>query len=117
MPKRKTPKPQQSVQLSAVTRKQMRELAALWGMPETRHSTAVIRRAVEIAHDQTSRKETKMIDELQPYKGQMDIPVKLACGCETKWHDGFDLHPGVYAWCDDHGDTTVAEIYAEPTQA
>lgn len=50
MTKRKSaPKPQQSVQLSAVTRKQMRELARLWGMPETRHTTAVIRRAVEIA--------------------------------------------------------------------
>lgn len=52
MTKRKAPKPQQSVQLSAVTRKQMRELARLWGMPEQRHATAVIRRAIEIAYQQ-----------------------------------------------------------------
>lgn len=90
MPKKKpAPKPQQSVQLSAVTRKQMRELARLWGMPETRHTTAVNRRAVEYAHAHLiGKKETKMATK------------QILITCTTDWG----------GW--DYGDSDPASVHA-----
>ena len=36
-----------SIQLADETERQLRELAALWGLPPVRHNTAVIERAIE----------------------------------------------------------------------
>ena len=54
---------------------------------------------------------------MKNYKGQYQIPVKLACGCETTWADGESLYEGLQqdAWCDEHEDTHVEEIHASPT--
>jgi hypothetical protein len=43
-----------------------------------------------------------------------DTAVKLACGCETTWHDGGTLAKNIYAWCSTHGDTSVKTIHAKP---
>lgn len=37
-----------SIQLDEETRRQMQQLAAWWGLPEIRHSTPVISRAVDL---------------------------------------------------------------------
>lgn len=53
-----------------------------------------------------------------PYHNRLDIPIRLACGCETTWHDGWDLwQVGQYAYCQEHGDTEISEICATPNQA
>ncbi len=39
-----------------------------------------------------------------------DVPVILACGCESTWHDGATLCPDAYAWCAKHGDSAVVAI-------
>ena len=57
------------------------------------------------------------MNERSPYHDRLDIPIRLACGCETIWHDGWDLwQPSQYAWCNEHQDTEVAEILAAPNE-
>ena len=36
--------------------------------------------------------------------------VKLECGCETTWDDDETCQVGVYAWCNEHGDSSVVEV-------
>ncbi len=56
-----------------------------------------------------------MCDECEarlfPARGMLDVPVKFACGCEETWHDGDTLFAGVYAYCEEHGDTEVFAIH------
>lgn len=40
----------------------------------------------------------------------LDIPVTLECGCQTTWHEGETLAVGVYAWCEEHGDSSVTAV-------
>ena len=42
--------PQSSMQLTAETSRQIADLARQWGLPEIRHTTAVVERAVALAY-------------------------------------------------------------------
>ncbi len=56
--------PQSSIQLDPVTKRLIAELAAWWGFPATRNTTAVIRRLVAEAHAREwAGRELKAHDE------------------------------------------------------
>ncbi len=42
--------PQISIQVTGETARQMADLAERWGLPRVRHNTAVVERAVALAH-------------------------------------------------------------------
>ena len=44
------------------------------------------------------------------HPGDLDVPVRLTCGCTALWHEADLLHTGAYCWCPRCGDAFVAVI-------
>lgn len=52
----------------------------------------------------------RKVQQMKFTRSDLDVPVTLKCGCKILWHEGEMLHRGIYAWCEKHGDSSVAKL-------